>query len=270
MTVTENANDLKKGDLQGRAARLAALALIALLALTFANHASTRQVPQNSKEGGKKVLVIDIGGTSIKFLCNGQTEPRRFPSGPTMTPAKMVAGVKDLAKGWEYEVIAIGYPGRIKQGKIVAEPNNLASGWVGFDFETAFGKPVRLINDAAMQALGSYKGGTMLFLGLGTGLGSALIVDGKLMPLELGQLSYKDGTYESYVGKRGSQRLGKQQWEHHVHIMVSQLMKAFGPDDCVLGGGEAEVLERPPSGCRLGSNAFAFVGGFRLWGSAER
>lgn len=212
-----------------------------------------------------KVLVIDIGGTSVKILLNGQTEPRRFLSGPTMTPAQMVADVKELASDWCYDVISIGYPGMVHGGRIVSEPHNLAPRWVGFDFETAFGCPVKLINDAAMQAIGSFRDGIMLFLGLGTGLGSALVVDGKIVPMELAHLPYKMGTYEDYVGIEGLKRLGQQEWQEHVEYVVLHLMAAIHPDDVVIGGGNVNNLERLPAGCRKGDNANAFVGGFRLW-----
>ncbi len=211
------------------------------------------------------VLVIDIGGTNIKFLATGQAEARRFPSGPTMTPERMVAGIRESAKDWKYDAVAIGYPGQVLDGKIVAEPKNLGPGWVGFNFRSAFKKPVKLINDAAMQALGSYKNGTMLFLGLGTGLGSALIVDGKLVPMELAHLSVGKGTYEDYLGVRGIKRFGKRRWRKFVSLGVARLQSALQLDDVVIGGGNAKKLKKFPPGCRAGDNANAFLGGFRLW-----
>jgi polyphosphate glucokinase len=215
------------------------------------------------------VLVVDIGGTNVKILATGQAEPRRFPSGPKMTPQQMVSGVKEVAAGWSYDVLSIGYPGRVQHGKVVAEPKNLAPGWVGFDFETAFDCPVKLINDAAMQALGSYQGGTLLFLGLGTGLGSALVVEGTVVPMEWGHLSYRRRTYEDHVGDRGLRRLGKKKWVQHVAYAVERLVEAIHPDDVVLGGGNAKKLRKLPPGCRLGSNANAFLGGFRLWEGSQ-
>ena len=212
-----------------------------------------------------KVLVIDIGGTNVKILASGQTEPRKFPSGPTMTPRQMVSGVKKLAGDWKYDVVSIGYPGVIHQGRIVSEPHNLAPKWVGFNFEAAFGCPVKLINDGAMQALGSYKEGIMLFLGLGTGLGSALVVERKVVPMELAHLSYGKGTYEGYVGLRALKRLGRKKWEKHVAFGVARLIAAIHPDDVVIGGGNAKNLKKLPPGCRAGDNANAFIGGFRLW-----
>jgi polyphosphate glucokinase len=177
----------------------------------------------------------------------------------------MVSGVKKLARGWTYDAVAIGYPGVVARGRPIVEPYNLAKGWVGFDYWAAFKRPVRIINDAAMQALGSYKGGAMLFLGLGTGLGSALVVDGILEPLELGHLPYKKGTYEDYVGLRGLEKRGKKKWRKHVAEVVEGLVAALEPDDVVLGGGNVKRLKELPPGCRMGSNANAFVGGFRLW-----
>jgi polyphosphate glucokinase len=212
-----------------------------------------------------KVLVIDIGGTSVKILASGQTESRRFPSGPTMTPAEMVSRVKELAGEWKYDVVTIGYPGLIHRGSVVAEPHNLAPYWVGFGFEAAFGCPVKLINDAAMQALGSYTGGTLLFLGLGTGLGSALVVEGKVVPMELAHLSYGEETYEDYIGHRGLKRYGKEKWESYVRFGVARLIAALHPDDVVIGGGNVKNLKELPPGCRAGDNANAFIGGFRLW-----
>ena len=212
-----------------------------------------------------KVLVIDIGGTSVKMLVTGETEPRKFLSGSKMTPSDMVAGVKELTADWAYDVISIGYPGVIKAGKIVTEPHNLAPKWVGFDFESAFGCPVKLINDAALQALGSYQDGMLLFLGLGTGLGSALVAEGKVIPLELAHLSYKKGTYEDYIGIHGLHRLGKKKWQEHVHFGIASLIAAFNPDDVVIGGGNVKKLKDLPLGCRPGDNANAFIGGFRLW-----
>jgi polyphosphate glucokinase len=213
----------------------------------------------------KKVLVVDVGGTHVKILATGQTEHREFDSGPTMTPQEMVAGVLKAAEGWEFDVLSIGYPGPVLRGKPVAEPHNLGGGWVGFDFEAAFGRPVKVINDAAMQALGSYEGNRMLFLGLGTGLGSAMVVDGILEPMELGHLPYRKGTFEDYVGIRGLERLGKKKWRHHVALVVQQLIAALQADYVVLGGGNVKKLKELPPKCRVGDNSNAFLGGFRLW-----
>ena len=212
-----------------------------------------------------KVLVVDIGGTNIKCLTTGQRTPRKFHSGPKMTPGQMVSGVQTIAKGWKYDVVSIGYPGPVIRGLPAADPINLGRGWLGFDFEGAFGCPVRIINDAAMQAMGSYKEGKMLFLGLGTGLGSAFIVDGIVVPMELGHLPYKKGTFEDYVGIRGLEKSGIRKWRRHVADIVSRLIAALQPDDVVLGGGNVKRLKTLPSGCRMGDNFKAFIGGFRLW-----
>ncbi len=212
-----------------------------------------------------KVLVVDVGGSHVKILATGQETPRRFDSGPTMTAEQMVAGVKEAAEGWKFKAVSIGYPGPVLRGRPVSEPHNLGPGWVAFDYEAAFGCPVKLINDAAMQALGSYCGGKMLFLGLGTGLGSAMIVDGIVEPMELSHLPYKKKTYEDYVGNHGLERAGKKKWREHVEDVVSALRAALQPDDVVLGGGNVRHLKELPEGCRAGDNANAFLGGFRLW-----
>jgi hypothetical protein len=212
-----------------------------------------------------KVLVIDIGGTGVKFLATGQTERRRFPSGKTMTPHKMVVGVKRLAKDWKYDVVSIGYPGVVRNNSPASEPRNLAKGWLGFDFRAAFGRPVKLINDAAMQALGSYQGGTMLFLGLGTGLGSALVSGGTVLPLELAHLGVGKKTFEDDLGIRGLKRLGRKKWQQRVEEVTKRFVSALLLDEVVLGGGNVKKLTRLPLGCRRGDNANAFVGGFRLW-----
>jgi len=211
------------------------------------------------------VLAVDVGGTHVKVLAQGQTEPRRFDSGPKMGPREMVSSVRKIAEDWDYDAVSIGYPGPVLHNRPLAEPHNLGKGWLGFRFERAFGYPVKVINDAAMQALGSYKGGKMLFLGFGTGLGTALIVDGILEPMELGHLPYKKATYEDYVGQRGLERLGKKKWRGHVFDVVARLMAALEPDDVVLGGGNARLLKQLPEGTRAGDNANAFIGGFRLW-----
>jgi predicted NBD/HSP70 family sugar kinase len=215
-----------------------------------------------------KVLVIDVGGTNVKILATGQTERRRMPSGPTLTPAVMVDGVKALAQGWDYDVLAIGYPGVVRQDRPVTEPHNLARGWVGFDFAAAFGMPVRMINDAAMQALGSYECEKMLFLGLGTGLGSAMVVRGLVLPMELAHLPYRGRTFEHHVGARALQRLGRKKWRERVVDVAQRLAAALVPDELVLGGGNAKLLGALPAGCRAVGNASAFVGGFRLWEGA--
>jgi polyphosphate glucokinase len=217
-----------------------------------------------------KVLVIDIGGTSVKILATGQTERRSFPSGKVLTPAKMVAGVKKLAKDWKYDVVSIGYPGPVREGRPAVEPHNLARGWVGFDFQAAFGCPVKMINDAAMQALGSYRTGTMLFLGLGTGLGSALVVNGTVAPLELAHLSIGKKTFEDDLGIRGLKRLGRKKWQKRVERTTERFVSALLLDDVVLGGGNARKLSRLPMGCRMGNNANAFLGGFRLWEDVKK
>jgi polyphosphate glucokinase len=217
-----------------------------------------------------KVLVVDVGGTHVKILATGQEEMREMVSGPTLTPQAMVDGVKEMAEGWQYEAVSIGYPGPVVRGRPRLEPHNLGQGWVGFDYAAAFGHPVKLVNDAAMQALGSYEGGSMLFLGLGTGLGSALIYDGVLEPLEFAHLPYKKGrTYEDYLGIRGLKKLGKKRWRLAVEDVVTKLLAAFEVDYIVLGGGNSKRLRSVPAGARLGDNSNAFTGGFRLWENSK-
>ena len=213
-----------------------------------------------------RVLVIDLGGTNVKMLASGQKEPRKYPSGPAMTPRRMVQVVKKSVRDWKFDCISLGFPGPIINECPLRDPHNLSDGWMGFDFRKAFGCPVRIINDAAMQALGSYKGGRMLFLGLGTGLGAAMIVDGMLQPMELAHLIYKDGkTYEDYLGLRGLERSGKKKWRKHVATITRKLKIALKADYVVLGGGNSKKLKKLPPGTRLGSNANAFLGGFRMW-----
>jgi len=217
-------------------------------------------------KGAKPVLAIDIGGTHIKVLTTGQPEEREIPSGSNMTARKMARDVKGITEDWEYAVVSIGYPGPVIHGHPLSEPHNLGGGWVGFSFGKAFGCPVKVINDAAMQALGSYQGGRMLFLGLGAGLGSAMIIDGILAPMELAHLPYKHGkTYEDYVGVRGLKRLGKKEWRRSVADIVERLKSALEADYVVLGGGNASNMNKLPPGTRLGNNGNAFIGGFRLW-----
>jgi polyphosphate glucokinase len=213
-----------------------------------------------------RILVIDVGGTHIKLTATGRRTPIEIPSGPTMTAKKMVRLVRKAVAGWKYAAISIGYPGPVLHGKPVSEPRNLGGGWVGFDFRKAFGRPAKLINDAAMQALGSYTRGRLLFLGLGTGLGSALIVDGVLEPMELAHLPYKKGrTYEDYVGAAALKRSGKKKWRRDVRKVIKLLKRALQADTVVVGGGNARLLHRLPTGVRLGTNSNAFVGGYRLW-----
>jgi polyphosphate glucokinase len=216
------------------------------------------------------ILAVDVGGSHVKILLSGAAQPRRFDSGPKMGPNEMVAGVKKLAADWKFDVVTIGYPGPVRDNRIVGEPHNLAPGWVDFNFEAAFGCPVKVMNDAAMQALGSYKGGKMLFLGLGTGLGTTLIVQDIIVPMELGHLPYKKGTFEDYVGERGLERHGRTKWQAHVEDVTARLMRALLPDDVVLGGGNVRLLEHLPLGCREGDNANAFLGGFRVWEMAKQ
>jgi polyphosphate glucokinase len=214
----------------------------------------------------KNILVIDVGGTNVKILATGQSEVRKIPSGPKMTAEDMVSKVRAAAADWPYEVISIGYPGSVVHGQPQLEPRNLAPGWVGFDYQGRFGKPVKILNDAAMQALGSYEGGRMLFLGLGTGLGSALIIEGVIAPMELAHLPYKkDRTFEDYVGQRGLDRLGQKKWQAAVEDVIARLKAALVADYVVLGGGNARHLDRLPPGARLGDNRLAFAGGFRIW-----
>jgi polyphosphate glucokinase len=218
-----------------------------------------------------KILVIDVGGTHIKVLATGHKKPLEIPSGRKMTAKQMAAAVRKATAGWKYDAVSIGYPGPVVHGRPVSEPHNLGHGWVGFDFEKAFGHPVRIINDAAMQALGSYEGGRMLFLGLGTGLGSALIIDGVLEPMELAHLPYKKGrTYEDYVGLAGLKRLGKKKWRQHVQDVIKQLTTALQADYVVLGGGNAKLLKKLPRETHLGHNSNAFRGGYRLWTKPRR
>src|SRR6516225_8438654 len=217
------------------------------------------------RSSAKSVLVIDVGGTSVKILASGQTEGRSFRSGQALTPRRMVSEVKKLAADWTYDVVSIGYPGPVLSGRPSAEPVNLGRGWVAFDFVQAFGRPVKVMNDAALQALGSYKGGKMLFLGLGTGLGTTLIENNRLKPMELGHLPYKKSTYEEYVGRAGLERYSEHMWQRHVADVIERLMAALRPNDTVIGGGNVKKLKTLPPRCRAGENANAFLGGFRLW-----
>lgn len=212
-----------------------------------------------------KVLVIDIGGTHVKVYLSGQHGEREFVSGPKLTPGKMVSQVRKLVADWDYDVISIGYPGLVSQNRPVSDPWNLGKGWAGFNFEAAFKRPVKVVNDAAMQALGSYKRGKMLFLGLGTGLGSALIVNGIIEPLELGHLPYRKATFEHYVGVRGLIKYGKRKWRRYVTDVVERLIAALEPEEVVLGGGNVHKLKELPPRSRAGDNVNAFLGGLRLW-----
>jgi predicted NBD/HSP70 family sugar kinase len=221
---------------------------------------------KSKRANARKVLVIDVGGTNVKIQATGQDEVRKIPSGFEMSAKRMVAEVKKNAKDWSYDVVSIGYPGLVVDDLPLVEPRNLARGWVGFDYAKAFGCPVRIINDAAMQALGSYEGGRMLFLGLGTGLGAAMVRDGEVVPMELAHLQYRKGrTFEDYLGRRGLERLGKKKWAAVVADIVTDLKKAAAVDYIVLGGGNVKKLKQIPPGAREGANANAFRGGFRMW-----
>jgi len=213
-----------------------------------------------------RILAVDVGGTHVKVLLHGESEARKVPSGPRMTPRQMIKAVRALAAGWRFDVVSMGYPGVVWHGKPFVEPHNLGKGWVGFDYAKGFGRPVRIVNDAAMQAIGSYEGRRMLFLGLGTGLGTALILNRVLEATELGHLPYKKGrTYEEYLGEAGLQRLGRKKWERAVFDVTARLIAAFQVDYVVLGGGNVSKLKKLPPQARLGDNANAFKGGFRLW-----
>jgi polyphosphate glucokinase len=217
----------------------------------------------------KKTLVLDVGGNNVKMLASGLRQARKVPSGPRLTPARMVAAVRKATAGWSYQRVAIGFPAPVRQGRIAEEPFNLGRGWKRFDFRRAFGRPVRIVNDAVMQALGSYESGRLLFLGLGTGLGAALVLEGYAHPLEIAHLPYRAGkTYEDFLGKRGLERAGKKRWRRLVFEIVPRLQAAFQVDEVVLGGGNSKQLRTLPKGCRRGDNRFAFVGGFRLFPDA--
>jgi polyphosphate glucokinase len=218
-----------------------------------------------------RVLVVDIGGNNVKLQASGRPEVRKLPSGPGLTPGRMVAAIRKATASWSYSAVAIGYPGQVRAGRIVTEPMNLGRGWLRYDFRGGFGRPVRIVNDAAMQALGSHRGGRMLFLGLGTGLGAALVLDGLTQPLEIAHLPYRAGkTYEDFLGKRGLDRAGKKRWRRLVFEIVPRLREAFQVDEVVLGGGNSKLLRALPIGCRRGDNKNAFAGGFRLFPSAKQ
>ena len=223
----------------------------------------THEAPREPRAGA--VLAVDVGGSHVKILLNGEAERRRFNSGKRLTAEGMVRGVLELADDLDYEAVSVGVPAPVLAGRVVHEPPNLGKGWVGFGFEEAFGKPTKVINDAAMQALGSYDGGRMLFLGLGTGLGSTMIVDGIVEPMELGHLPFRKATFEDYVGARGRKRLGDKRWRKAVRETIAALVAALEPEYVVLGGGNASEVGELPEGCRLGANEDAFLGGFRLW-----
>jgi predicted NBD/HSP70 family sugar kinase len=214
----------------------------------------------------KRILVLDVGGNNVKVSTAGRKEPLKIPSGRQMTAARMAADVRKAVAGWRYDAVSIGFPGAVKDGRPAHEPRNLGGGWVRFDYRKAFGKPVKIVNDAAMQALGAYQGGRMLFLGLGTGLGSALIAEGVLMPMELAHIPYRGGkTYEDFVGQRGLERLGRRKWTRHVHRVVEILRHGLQADQVVLGGGQTKELKELPPRVRLGNNQHAILGGLRLW-----
>jgi predicted NBD/HSP70 family sugar kinase len=211
------------------------------------------------------VLAVDVGGSHVKFLATGETERRRFVSGPNLQPGPMVEQILAGATDWRFHVVSVGVPAPVRDDRVLVEPVNLGKGWVGFDFGDAFGLPTKVANDAAMQALGSYEGGKMLFLGLGTGLGSAVVADGVVEPMELAHLPFRKATFEDYVGQRGFDRLGKKRWRAAVLETIETLSAALEPDYVVLGGGNAKLVKDLPANVRLGDNMNAFVGGFRLW-----
>jgi polyphosphate glucokinase len=213
----------------------------------------------------KSVLAVDVGGSHVKALVSGETEPRRFKSGKGLTAEKMTERVLELTRDWSYDAVSVGVPAQVHGSRVVHEPVNIGEGWVGFDFAAAFARPTIVVNDAAMQAVGSYEGGRMLFLGLGTGLGSAMVVDGNVEPMELGHLPFRKKTYEDYVGERGRDRLGRKKWEKVVHEVVELFTAALAPDEVVIGGGNADDIRELPPKARLGDNANAFTGGFRIW-----
>ncbi|MGH9513991.1 MAG: ROK family protein [Terriglobales bacterium] len=214
----------------------------------------------------RKILILDVGGTHVKAMVTGTTRQIEIESGPAMTPQAMIRKIKQAFKGASYDVVSIGYPGPVVHGKPLREPHNLGCGWVGFNFRKALGKPVKMINDAAMQALGGYKSGRLLFLGLGTGLGSAMIADGVVEPMELAHLPYKHGkTYEDYLGLGALKRLGRKKWEREVGEVVVLLRSALEPDEIVIGGGNVKKLKRLPPGTREGNNKNAFRGGVKMW-----
>jgi polyphosphate glucokinase len=229
--------------------------------------AEQRLAPAEPRVGA--VLAVDVGGSHVKMLLNGGSERRRFVSGDALTPGEMVRGVLENTRDWDYDYVSVGVPAVVSDGRITREPVNLGGGWVGYDFAVAFGKPTKVVNDAAMQALGGYEGGRMLFLGLGTGLGTTMIVDGIIQPMELAHLPFRKGTFEDYVGERGRKRLGRKRWQKAVHETIEALSAALEPDYVVLGGGNARKLEELPPNVRLGANEDAFLGGFRLWLDAD-
>jgi polyphosphate glucokinase len=229
-----------------------------------------RSRPRITERDQRTILAIDVGGSHVKMMCSRGSEKRAFASGPDLTAAEMVARVRHLTSDWDYDVISIGYPGPVVNNRPLNERHNLGGGWFGFDFNKSFEKPVKIVNDATMQALGSYRGGCMLFLGLGTGLGSAMVVDGAPEPMELAHLPYKHGkTYEDYLGNRGRERLGGKKWGNEVAAVVARLTTGLEPDYVVIGGGNAPKLKQLPANARLGNNEDAFVGGFQLWASGK-
>jgi len=230
----------------------------------------TEREPPPADPAAPEVLAVDVGGSHVKMLVNGGSERRRFVSGDSMTAEQMVSGVLDRTRDWEYGAVSVGVPAPVAADRILHEPMNLGGGWVGFDFAGAFGKPTKILNDAAMQAFGSYAGGRMLFLGLGTGLGSTMIVDGIIEPMELAHLPYRKATFEDYVGARGLKRLGKKRWKKTVFDVVERLSAALEPEYVVIGGGNAKLLDELPEKVRLGRNEDAFLGGFRLWAPRRR
>jgi polyphosphate glucokinase len=230
------------------------------------NHLNQGRCMAKDRKAGRKVLIVDVGGTHVKLELSGQSERREFKSGPKLTAKRMIGEVKRLAADWSYDVVSIGYPGLVVRDRVVAEPHNLGPGWTNFDFSKAFGCPVKIINDAAMQALGSYRGGKMLFLGLGTGLGTTMIVDGVIEPMELAHLPYRKGkSFEDYVGAAGLKRFGQTKWRKNVFDVIERLMAALEPEYVVLGGGNADRLGKLPRRVRKGDNDNAFVGGYKMW-----
>jgi polyphosphate glucokinase len=225
----------------------------------------SESTPAPSEPRVGAVLTVDVGGSHVKALLNGEPERRRFVSGPKLTPKQTVEGVLEQTRDWSYEMVSIGVPAIVRAHHVVREPVNLGTGWVGFDFEAAFGRPTRLVNDAAMQAIGSYAGGKMLFLGLGTGLGSTMIVDGAVLPMELGHLPFRRATFEDHVGERGRKQHGAKRWRKAVYETIELLTAALEPEYVILGGGNADRLDELPENVRLGDNEDAFLGGFRLW-----